>query len=59
MPLNKYFKGKGESVMSSMTKKYGPKHGKEVFYATSNKKGLGPSDKIKKKHGGKEYGLLG
>lgn len=51
MPLSKYFKGHGEKVMSSMIKEYGKKHGKEVFYATSNKKGLGPSDKIKKNHG--------
>jgi len=37
MPLNKYYKGKGEKVMSSMQKKYGEKKGKEVFYATANK----------------------
>jgi hypothetical protein len=38
MPLNKYFKGKGEKVMNAMKKQYGDKKGKQVFYATSNKK---------------------
>lgn len=51
MPVSKYFKGKGDQVMSSMQKEYGSKKGKEVFYATSNKNKLGPSDKVKKKHG--------
>lgn len=37
MPVYKYFKGKGEEVMSRMQKQYGAKKGKEVFYATSNK----------------------
>lgn len=41
MPLSKYYKGHGEEVMSNMTKEYGPKKGKQVFYATANKrKGL-------------------
>lgn len=40
MPLAKYFKGKGESVMNSMQKEYGGKKGKSVFYATANKMGL-------------------
>jgi len=53
MPLSKYFKGHGEEVMSNMKKEYGDKKGKQVFYATSNKRGadLGPSKKLKKKHG--------
>ncbi len=54
MPLNKYFSGHGEEVMSKMKKKYGKEKGKRVFYATSNKrKGLdsGPSDSVKSKHG--------
>lgn len=54
MPLSKYFSGHGEKVMSNMKKEYGEKKGKEVFYATSNKrkKGLklGPSEKVMKKH---------
>lgn len=50
MPINKYYKGHGDEVMKSMRKKYGNR-AKEVFYATANKKGLGPSDKVKKKHG--------
>jgi hypothetical protein len=37
MPLNKYFKGKGEKVMKSMFAEYGKEKGKQVFYATVNK----------------------
>ncbi len=44
MPVDKYFKGSGDKVMGSMTKEYGPKKGKEVFYATANKQGMKPSD---------------
>jgi|TARA_R100000482_G_scaffold69483_1_gene26184 hypothetical protein len=33
MPLNK----KGNKIMKSMTDQYGPKKGKEVFYASLNK----------------------
>lgn len=52
MPLDKYFAGGGKKVMESMKKQYGSKKGKSVFYATANKKkGIEPSDKIKKKHG--------
>ena len=53
MPVSKYYSGKGEEVMSKMKKKYGEKKGKEVFYATANKRGMdtGPSHKTKKKHG--------
>lgn len=36
-PTYRYFKGKGESVMSKMKKEYGAKKGKEVFYATAAK----------------------
>jgi hypothetical protein len=50
MPLSKYFGGHGKEVMSSMQKKYG-KDAESIFYATANKKGLNPSDKVKKKHG--------
>ncbi len=38
MPLSKYFKGKGEKVMGSLRKQYGPEKGKKVFYALANKK---------------------
>jgi hypothetical protein len=38
MPIGKYFGGHGNEVMSNMTKEYGEKKGKQVFYATSNKK---------------------
>ena len=38
MPISRYFKGHGEEVMSNMTKEYGAKKGKQVFYATANKK---------------------
>ncbi|MGC2429275.1 MAG: hypothetical protein WA421_19745 [Nitrososphaeraceae archaeon] len=48
MPLSKYFGGSGDKVMSSMQKEYGTDKGKQVFYATMNKrkKGLGPSDRV-------------
>lgn len=48
MPLNNYFKGKGEKVMDSMKEQYGSKKGKSVFYATANKK-KGKKGKGKKK----------
>lgn len=41
MPLNKYFHGGGEKVMSSMKKQYGEKKGESVFYATANKQKAG------------------
>lgn len=50
MPLNKYFGGHGSQVMSSMKQKYGEKKGESVFYATANKKGLGPSEHVVKKN---------
>ena len=34
MPLNK----KGKQIMKSMKKQYGEKRGKQVFYASVNKK---------------------
>jgi len=37
VPLNKYFHGHGDEVMSQMQKQYGEKKGKSVFYATANK----------------------
>jgi len=50
MPISKYYKGHGDEVMKSMTKEYGEKKGKQVFYATANKKklNLGPSKKVGK-----------
>jgi hypothetical protein len=56
MPINKYFSGHGDEVMSSMKKTYGSKKAKNVFYATANKrkqKGLdtGPSHSAKKRLG--------
>lgn len=38
MPISRYYGGHGEQVMRSMRKKYGPKKGKQVFYATLNKR---------------------
>lgn len=38
MPISKYFSGNGNKVMANMTKEYGPTKGKQVFYATANKK---------------------
>ncbi len=53
MPVSKYFKGHGEKVMANMKKEYGEKKGKQVFYATANKRGVntGPSKAVRKKHG--------
>jgi hypothetical protein len=48
MPVSKYFGGHGEKVMSSMRKQYGEEKGKQVFYATANKKGVGPTAKTAK-----------
>jgi hypothetical protein len=47
MPLSKYFKGKGEQVMSDMQDRYGADKGKSVFYATANKNDQNPPDKSK------------
>ena len=50
MPVDKYYKGHGSEVMSDMTKRYGEKKGKSVFYATANKKPAmkPPADRKKK-----------
>lgn len=45
MPVNKYFKGHGDEVLSSMKSEYGDKKGESVFYATANKKGMKPKEK--------------
>jgi len=51
MPVSGYYKGSGDKVMANMTKEYGDKKGKQVFYATANKRKMtGPSDSVKKKH---------
>jgi len=47
MPISAYYKGKGEKVLRGMVKKYGPKKGKEVFYATAKKQGLEPQQEDK------------
>ena len=49
MPLSKYYKGHGSEVMQKMTKKYGKKKGKSVFYITAAKR---------KKHKGKVQSAL-
>lgn len=38
MPIENYFGGKGLDVMKNMTKEYGEDKGKQVFYATLNKR---------------------
>jgi hypothetical protein len=43
MPISKYFKGKGEQVLSDMKDRYGEDKGKSVFYATANKNGMKPA----------------
>ena len=50
MPLNKYFHGKGESVMADMRKKYGDEKGERVFYATANAKHMKPAAKSKSRY---------
>lgn len=49
MPVEKYFKGKGEKVLADMIKRYGPKKGKSVFYATANKENMTAEDYKPKK----------
>lgn len=36
-PIGKYFKGKGNQVMTRMQDHYGDKKGEQVFHATANK----------------------
>ena len=38
MPISKYFGGHGTEVMKNMKSQYGAKKGKQVFYATENKR---------------------
>lgn len=38
MSVGKYFKGSGDKVMANMKDRYGEDKGKQVFYATANKK---------------------
>ena len=40
MPISKYFKGHGEEVMADMVRKHGAKKGKQIFYATANKRNM-------------------
>jgi hypothetical protein len=59
MPLAKYFRGKGEQVLSDMQDRYGDDKGKKVFYATAEKRGMKPSnDKPKRKTVGARLGAL-
>jgi hypothetical protein len=57
MPISKYFSGHGNKVMESMKKEYGEKKGKQVFYATANKRKQGvstePSSSVRSKILGK------
>ncbi len=48
MPLT----AKGEKIMSAMTRQYGPKKGKQVFYASANKGTIKGVEKMRhgKKH---------
>ena len=45
MPIEKYYKGHGSEVMKDMQSRYGSKKGKQVFYATAQKRKQTPSDK--------------
>lgn len=53
MPISSYFKGKGEKVMADMKKRYGPKKGKSVFYATANARNMTGKDQAKALRSGK------
>src|SRR5258707_1285185 len=44
MPIEKNFFGHGEDVMSDMQKKHGDKKGKQIFYATANKRKQNPGE---------------
>jgi hypothetical protein len=46
MPISKYYGGHGTEVMSNMTKEYGAKKGKQVFYATQNKQKKGKAPHV-------------
>ena len=48
MPLNKYYGGHGKKVMANMTREYGAAKGKQVFYATANKR---QQRKVRKRNG--------
>ena len=37
MPVSSYYHGAGEKVMLAMKRRYGPKKGERVFYATAKK----------------------
>ena len=45
MPISKYFGGHGEKVMKAMQEEYGEEKGKQVFYATANKRKASKSSK--------------
>lgn len=47
MPIEKYFKGRGEEVAREMRKRYG-KRWKRIFYATANKMGLVPEGRMER-----------
>lgn len=38
MPQSEYYGGHGKKVMAAMRERYGEKKGKQVFYATANKR---------------------
>lgn len=49
MPLDEEYGGKGPKVMDKMISQYGAKKGKQVYYATLNKRGelkKSPSKKV-------------
>ena len=54
MPVGEYYGGHGSKVMKNMQKEYGAKKGKQVFYATANKREAKPGQKFAKLAGGKE-----
>lgn len=59
MPISKYYGGHGSEVMHNMTKQYGEKKGKQVFYATANAKGMKPTSHMPKGAGMSPKGDIG
>jgi hypothetical protein len=47
VPVSAYFKGHGSAVLADMIRRHGKKRGKEIFYATANKRGMTPDDRKK------------
>jgi len=47
VPISRYFQGHGDKVYKAMQREYGASKGKQVFYATANKRKQNPVDELK------------